>query len=94
MIDVAIKELRARAQALPTASSNEWLRDFLTYHEVNQGQTVTEIRKELETAAQKVKEQKEAKSVMGGGEQPAAESNQLSGLAVDNSALLGQPQES
>jgi len=65
LIDVSLKELRQRAHALPTASSNEWLRDFLAYHEVSSGNNVHEIRKELETAAQKVKEQKEAKAVMG-----------------------------
>jgi len=67
LIDEAIKELRARAQSLPTASGNEFLRDFLAYHEVCTHPTVMEIRKELETAAQKVKEQKEAKVAMGGG---------------------------
>ena len=64
LIDVAIKTLRERAESLPTASGNEWLRDFLAYQEVATHPTVTEIRKELETAAQKVKEQKEAKQML------------------------------
>jgi len=63
--DEAIKELRARVMSLPTASGNEWLRDFLAHKEVVTYPTVIEIRKELESAAQKVKEQKEAKAVMG-----------------------------
>ena len=37
---------------------------LLAYHEVATHPTVTEIRKELETAAQKVKEQKEAKQML------------------------------
>ena len=36
----------------------------MAYHEVATHPTVTEIRKELETAAQKVKEQKEAKQML------------------------------
>jgi len=65
LIDNAMKDLRERACQLPTAQGNEWLRDFLAYREINTEPSVTAIRKELETAAQKVKEQKEAKSVMG-----------------------------
>ena len=88
LIDVAIKELRSRAESLPTASGNEWLRDFLAYHEVVSHPTVTEIRKELETAAQKVKEQKEAKIVMGeGGGESAAAPLSLAAVADASAAL-------
>jgi DNA repair exonuclease SbcCD ATPase subunit len=66
LVDVAIKELRQRAQALPTAIGNEWLRDFLAHKEINTPPTVTEIRKELEAAAQQQKEQKAARDVMEG----------------------------
>ena len=67
-IDVALKELRQRAESLPTASGNEWLRDFLRPHEVVSGVTVVEIRRELEAAAQKQKEAKEAKQMAGDGD--------------------------
>ena len=60
LIDVSIKELRQRAQSLPTASGNEWLRDFLQAKEIVSHPTTTELRKEIEAHAQKVKEQKEA----------------------------------
>ena len=65
LIDVAIRELRGRAQALPTAAGNEWLRDFLAHKEINTAPGVLQIR-DLEAAAQKQKEQKEAKAVMHG----------------------------
>jgi len=61
LIDVSIKELYMRANVLPTAAGNEWLRDFLTPKVVTSHPSVTEIRKELEAAAQKQKEAKEAK---------------------------------
>lgn len=68
LVDVSIKELRARAESLPTATGNEWLRDFLAYKCVQGHPTVTELRKDLEAAAQKQKEQKaEYSSVMGDG---------------------------
>lgn len=66
LIDVSIKELRMRALSLPTATGNEWLRDFLAYKEIVSHPTVTELRKEIEAHAQKVKEQKEAKGAAGG----------------------------
>lgn len=82
-IDTAIKELSSRARALPTATGNEWLRDFLAFKEVVVHPTVTEVRKELETAAQKVKEQKEAKSMMGKeGGGGAADTDGMSSLTM------------
>ena len=71
LIDVQLKELYARANILPTASSNEWLRDFLRPKEVGSRggvalPNVIEIRRELEAAAQKQKEAKEAKAMLQG----------------------------
>lgn len=63
LLDVAVKELHARAGSLPTAAGNEWLRDFLQPKVVTSHPNVTELRKELEAAAQKQKEQKEAKAM-------------------------------
>jgi len=60
--DSAIRNLRLRAEALPTATGNEWLRDFLRPSEVLAHVAVTEVRKELEASAQKQKEAKEARS--------------------------------
>jgi len=64
LIDTQVKELRQRAEALPTAAGNEWLRDFLKPKEVRVHPNVVELRKELEAAAQKQKEAQEAKRMM------------------------------
>ena len=72
LIDVAIRELHLRASSLPTAAGNEWLRDFLLPKTVSSHPTVTELRKELEAAAQKQKEQKEAKSQETNGQEDTA----------------------
>ena len=67
LIDERIKELHQRAETLPTAAGNEWLRDFLRPKEVvSDHPSVTELRRELEVAAQKQREAKEAKALVSG----------------------------
>jgi len=58
LVDDSIKDMRNRAASIPTGTGNEWLRDFLEPKTVNDHPNVFDLRKELETAAQKQKEQK------------------------------------
>ena len=73
LIDIAIKDLHNRASVLPTASGNEWLRDFLEPKQVNEHPNVFELRKELESAAQKAKEAKAFAAESKEGQLPAPE---------------------
>jgi len=66
LIDIAVRDLRAKAHSLPTAQGNEWLRDFLSYKEINTHPTVLEIRADLEEQAQKQKEAKAAAAMHSG----------------------------
>jgi len=66
LVDVQIRDLYERAEALPTASGNEWLRDFLQPREIQTHPNVVEVRKELDAAAQKQREAKEAKAMQAG----------------------------
>ena len=65
LMDVAVRELRDKAHSLPTAQGNEWLRDFLSYKEINTHPTVMEIRADLEEQAVKQKEAKAAQQMLG-----------------------------
>lgn len=56
LIDISLRDLRARAESLPTAAGNEWLRDFLQPKVVNTHPSVHEIRRDIEVASQKQKE--------------------------------------
>ena len=73
LMDVAVRDLRAKAQGLPTAQGNEWLRDFLSYKEINTHPTVMEIRADLEEQSQKQKEAKAALQMTGNAPPDAAE---------------------
>jgi len=72
LIDISLKDLYQRANALPTAAGNEWLRDFLQPKVITSHPSVMELRKELEVAAQKQKEAKEAKTQDAGTDDAAA----------------------
>ena len=68
LIDIQVREMHLRAATLPTAAGNEWLRDFLKPKVIVEPRvSVLETRKELEAAAQKQKEMKEAKGELSGG---------------------------
>jgi len=67
LLDVRVKELHQHAESLPTALGSEWLRDFLRPKEVRVNPTgVMDLRRELEAAAQKQREAKEAMALQDG----------------------------